>query len=1422
MGHRPLPADVHFLTPRSPTRPVLRPSHELQQNHALLPSTPPNSAEEMEARRRERIIADLSHTYDGTYQTSPPKTPTRNPAINRSKENVPYMKSSPPVPQARHQRSRSYSTAADGHHHVVGKTARPIPQVRIDQCDGPAAEDLRPRTAGHQKSFQTLDVQIPHYNLGSPRFSPNGTPFLLGSSSLHLTSTTGEMGSSHASPQQSDGRWLWSSIDPRALSPSPAYCEINSAIPSATRAPPRISTQTTIPENLAPSFIVTSTVMAPIPLIPSPPIPVAQDPADIGPEIYDQLSFPPGSDDPTVVRYDPYSQEITAAIPARIIAQITSSTFVDYHLLSDFFLTYRLFMNARDLAAHLMARLQWAIDRGDDTGKVVRVRTFVAIRHWLLNYFADDFVPHLLFRQEFVETMNQLADEVRSKGNVSDLKIIGELKKCWRRTCVLYWDIPDSTEADLDKEIVPGGPPGTRNDKFSLAGSATPGGSRLSTPPPRLDLAPPDHSSGTESFIRDVVQPRGGIAMFERKDGSQPKENNAPTPTQSHPRSAQSSITERTESATRHAAVKKKKAISAHSSLVPGKKIRGGPHKRSGSFSDALRDNRYPLPLPNSIAKSTQLLIALPYANSLVRGNLFPPTPAFVEVIAPSTPNELDEFDFGLPNSSMTTINQKPPVKVQAHNKTSGGPGMKKLFVTVRKVLGGSSASGKSSNLPSERHLAVPSARLVRSASTRSNTSVLQSMSINPSKFGMRMSGDGKVARIDLLGAGAVDAFQRAMAENEPHSEVARLDGTGDIKTYVGAEMEGTMTTMEAELRRLSKESNHYNCGGFLDSPSTPGSSPAAEREHVDSLLSGISFLADDSGPSSPSRNSVAEDQTAAITSQARSYGDSLRRSKSFSFDRLPPQSDIDARSLAFTDGRSLRSVRSLSYSFDLGRANSGLSQFSSMVGNISDINKLRVDGYTSPPGLLRRRPGGNLRAAATVGSLGQPRPMSTGSISTGKFSLEGAPDLQMRPRQRAFSPGERSSEASGPQFIAAGVVSLGAMGGSELRHPSTVLEVPQDSSSTEASAEDNKTTFEAGVQMLRELPDDECDDGGVEVALAKLEGTFQRKKSEATSPFRMSIGDRLGSGDLNLGSPETQSGYGTARTTVDGTYDEDGDSTDDHQKRMKRRIKQVLDQVPLPTPPVMYASTLERLHRGLSGGTFHRRNKERVFSSGPFRRRKTEDNAAVDGTTTAGSSSFEMDLDRVDSRLEMHLESSLRRRGYDSESDLSSEPSFQQSGDKSPTSRTISPRMAMSELQHPRRHLPSPPMTRPSDDSGPLTPRYQLKAGSFDLDVNMSPRSRNTQNIIREDSRKLTSRDSEVFIPTSIHLPFILAYDSELLAKQFTLIEKDALLEIDWKELVELSWSQTDADVKDWVELLNSRDIKGVEVVIARFNLVS
>jgi len=74
-------------------------------------------------------------------------------------------------------------------------------------------------------------------------------------------------------------------------------------------------------------------------------------------------------------------------------------------------------------------------------------------------------------------------------------------------------------------------------------------------------------------------------------------------------------------------------------------------------------------------------------------------------------------------------------------------------------------------------------------------------------------------------------------------------------------------------------------------------------------------------------------------------------------------------------------------------------------------------------------------------------------------------------------------------------------------------------------------------------------------------------------------------------------------------------------------------------------------------------------------------------------------------------------------------------------------------------------------------------------------------------------------------HLPFILQYDSAVLARQFTLIEKDICAEIDWIELIEPTWMERTSDlvdVRDWKGfVMRDEGERGLDTVMARFNLV-
>lgn len=111
-----------------------------------------------------------------------------------------------------------------------------------------------------------------------------------------------------------------------------------------------------------------------------------------------------------------------AATIERWIAQLTSQ--LDYDELLIFFLTYRAYINALDLGHLLICRFHWALEEpvgnttqgvvGGDAAheimvkQIVRVRTFVAIRYWLLTFFRIDFLPNRELCLLFANWLNTL------------------------------------------------------------------------------------------------------------------------------------------------------------------------------------------------------------------------------------------------------------------------------------------------------------------------------------------------------------------------------------------------------------------------------------------------------------------------------------------------------------------------------------------------------------------------------------------------------------------------------------------------------------------------------------------------------------------------------------------------------------------------------------------------------------------------------------------------------------------------------------------------------------------------------------------------------------------------------------------------------------------------------------------------------
>lgn len=103
---------------------------------------------------------------------------------------------------------------------------------------------------------------------------------------------------------------------------------------------------------------------------------------------------------------------LVAATIERWLAQLTSE--LNYDELLIFFLTYRTYISALDLGHLLICRFHWALGgqtapgQSDMVRRIVRLRTFIAIRYWLLTFFTVDFVPNRELRLLFANWINSL------------------------------------------------------------------------------------------------------------------------------------------------------------------------------------------------------------------------------------------------------------------------------------------------------------------------------------------------------------------------------------------------------------------------------------------------------------------------------------------------------------------------------------------------------------------------------------------------------------------------------------------------------------------------------------------------------------------------------------------------------------------------------------------------------------------------------------------------------------------------------------------------------------------------------------------------------------------------------------------------------------------------------------------------------
>lgn len=1377
----------------------------------------------------------------------------------------------------RHRRAVSDSTAHDV---TLGSEANGAGVFKVviskprNEAKSRAAEDLDPGNGPF------LQVSIPSWKLGTPRFTLRGTPLIRGSS----YAPTEELGSSHISfPKPSPRERTTYLSQPGTASSLPMASPLSSqshyALP-AWLTPPGDS----------PTITKTRPTFMPANLV-------------IEPSMFDALTFEPGCDDRLIVRYAQTSKSVIAATPPRLVAEITSPSFLDYDLISDFFLTFRSFIDSTQLLHLLVARLRWALSQNDESGMIVKVRTFVAIRHWILNYFVDDFVVDYHLRVTFCDLLNDFTDDLptsQTKRKVP-FKIVGELKKCWRRVCAQYWDGPEF-DVDLghDVAITPGGIAGHRHpsltpsfwetdssqaqiDSVSIPSAETQQETKY--PPDTPKAIPFDFSSRSEAR---PTTPDRGASVLHRQPATPMSTASLDVVSCSFPTKAlrlgdpNASMSLGAHPVDPSSIYTSTDPIASTPHALTGKRMRPQTsHRRNNSLTDSLREHGT---ITEKISyKNGETVLTLPYAGSLVRGNLMPPGQPFVDLDIVSSKGASRQTTLFQPQLSFTE-------KGKASASAMSGQGMRKLLGSVRRAL-----STRGLGISHTQGSFIDIAPIGPKGAT---TNRLPGTAVVPQPQRSTANGIQQSYRIDTLGAQIAEDFDQAVREDAADTKtastairsragnvqysVAHLDSSLELRPRSDAAIttgsksivivDGTVPPERLVMTGALPQSNP-SVETFADSmihlqgrnptpPMTPpsdnirGNTPRRSSYILGQHVYETSLSVDPLPVLDISKASAINEQVAPVRNMDQET--KLPASVIEQQPSKPPLAYYN-RHKRQQSSRSHRSRGSTSQRPWTSTHGSLAAQSRAKSFDATTYSGSSMKSEVMPPPLrmLRRKPGGDLRGAANTtqpDSLPLRRSRSIGSLTVYSESLRSS---YIRSPMRNSS-GDVASD--GYASSRAEIFSLGAMAEQASKQPLSLF-------STHSSKPNMRASFEVEAQKLAQIPDDVDDDGGVESALLKLEGKYERKT------VKLSIEPlKIPRKDLQALSAEAPLSPGADQ--------------DREEKKKHRHLhvggEEVPDISPIGDESVADDFVENHIPRHSEISSFLSEDSLETYNSIPLLDRGLTDegqsrtntlewtnHSILEGPDTPGDDSeITLSLSPEDHSFEFInrtqsveraidcvpiVNPSEDRSFLDMESDNDSELSSELSAEMIDASSYMPRPLSSNQVDGP--HVVSHAREISETNSYPDDTRSSIKLTLVQA-LQMSPEIERTPQICEHQiwsqkplpptpdttptaamyyqalgspsgslgSHRVPSNPTNSLGPSEhppLHLPFILAFDSEILAQQFTLIEKDALNEVGWKELIEMKWKDSRNDPRSWVDFLRNTDACGVEVVIARFNIM-
>ncbi|ETI25370.1 hypothetical protein G647_02143 [Cladophialophora carrionii CBS 160.54] len=1358
---------VLYLTPSMHQK--ANPSPTSVASPAQLPSTAPAllSTGETPALPKERASTSRSESSSQSRRTASKRSarPSRRPAVVLN-----------------HGRSQSFSTVEEHRQSLLGPQARTVrivihrpetarPSTSQDSTREPAPE-LHP----------TLEVPIPHYRIGTFRLSSNGTPMLRGSSYTPASATPSDVTPTTAI-MQAEGYFG---------GPPPASLKAFAGLePKETGAMDAASLRPPMP------FLSQGTSA-----------PTASLPSMVQPEVFDDLTQI--YDDPSVVRYCQNVREITAATPARIIAQISSDSFMDYDLVSDFFLTFRSYMSTYQVLDLLLARLRWAIGRLEDDGRIIRVRTFAALRHWILNYFMDDFFLDRRLRTRFCREVNRLYLDVKAspKHGFSDLKLLRDLKRCWNGRCSLCWDPEDfDLDGDQDEEIHPGGD-ADDDSTPKLQTTIQPPHIRPESPQTPV-LRGPTHSW----FDPDAVL-RPSHERQESNNSGLLSDGSLQASSCFVPRNILRPGTddEAARSRARHPVSVQLRRKNAPANLQVITQPTAAPkslgHRKGASSIDS---NREPTP------RKAQADPPVPTIDegSIIRGLLYSPSAPFVQIASSHSTQSLDRSD------TLRVGSRREPGGTQS----AAQPPARNIFGSLRKVLGNKHGQLDVTLLTvSQSAQEVP----IRDQTSQLPLNISKSHDELRNKTTAGMPRKGEV-RIDLLSAAVCQNYETKFPSKH------RITYGPLFATNPGLR---PATSSQESLRPQRAASHATRQSGSilivddtrLDLPSMSGALAMANKEleviPAPVLVGPPGTALDDR---KESFDAVATQRSSNVLPQ---YAETPPTQGSHdTLEQVMVDLAVPARTSEDNGSISPRVERthspttasSRTVKEELRHANTpGAEPEPTTVLKSTEDQDTEGEESESelklPTQTLRRRPGGDLRGVENVQELDH------GFHHT---SLDTASAVSDSPHESLLIMKTETAKQAPP------------VGGPPVEVPPAPKPI---SLINTHSSQHLRPSFEAAVAGFSDIPDDE--DGGLEATLLKLEGRYEKRSPPMEqhpldgNSRRRSLPElsrisqsRLQEHAVNVEAPVAGTSV-HVRTTVDEIASEESN-----------------DEPLTPEPVVAEARPAASRRSSIYGlPTESVADSEESYGSLPLLQR----DEGQESSPVIPHPKPPTDLPLVapgyfpqDPPQLFHLpkgpppsgnkhRNSIPRPGTANESahsflldedenlsDLSSEISVDIINYSEVVDRSISPMLAAPGTAISGLEIPAHPLTYASVvDLRIPTPPEQA---SDPIPRGEKPENTKATNT-RQPSKQQDSLSTQTLarLPAGpAHMPFILACDSQILAQQMTLVEKSALCEVEWSDLVEMRWDSKNAEVVDWVECLSNGNIRGIDLVSTRFNLV-